>query len=147
MSEETKTTQQPATEPTPGATGGQDGATFTQEDVNRIVSERLAREREKAAEERMKQDPIDQREKELAAREAAVSCKEYIAEKNYPAEMLELFDTSDADRFKTQADKMLELFPELDPKTPKVEIPKFTKETSGRPFKSPDPIAEAFRHP
>lgn len=144
MSEETKNTQQPTTEPTPGVTGGQDGARFTQEDVNRIVSERLAKEREKAAEERMKIDPIEQREKELAAREAAVSCKEYIAEKNYPAGLLEVLDTSDTDKFKAQADKLLEVFPQLNHEVDG-KTPVFTRATSGGSLRGADPIAEAFR--
>ena len=45
MSDEIKTTnrEQPTT-PTPEASGGQGEKLFTQDDVNRIVSERLARE-------------------------------------------------------------------------------------------------------
>ena len=41
--------QQQPTTPTPEASGGQGGErTFTQEEVNRIVADRLARERAKA---------------------------------------------------------------------------------------------------
>lgn len=54
-------------------------STFTQEDVNRIVSERLARER-------AKNEPTEEtkREQALQAREAKLECREYIAEKGYP---------------------------------------------------------------
>lgn len=146
MSEETKTPQEPeTTQPTPGENGGQHpGATFTQEDVNRIVSERLARERDKAAKERMQQDPIEQREKELTARESAMSCKEYISEKGCPVSLLDVFDTTDANKFKSQVDKLLELFPAIDPAIA-AKTPIFTRPTSARPGGFGDPIAAAFR--
>ncbi len=44
MNDDNTTTQQQATDATPAGTGGK---TFTQEQVNQIVSDRLAREREK----------------------------------------------------------------------------------------------------
>ena len=49
MSEEIKTTntEQPTT-PTPEASGGQGEKMFTQDEVNRIVSERLAREKRRS---------------------------------------------------------------------------------------------------
>ena len=50
----------------PGANGGSGEKTFTQEEVNRIVSDRLARERDKSAQ----QPQEDEREKALKAREA-----------------------------------------------------------------------------
>ena len=144
MSEESKTTQQPESSPTPGENGGEPGKTFTQEDVNRIVSERLARERDKAALERAKEDPTEQREKALAAREAAMSCREYISGKGYPAALADILDTADADKFKSQVDKLVELFPEIDPAVA-AKTPKFTRSTTGRPGGFGDPIAEAFR--
>ena len=45
----------------PGANGGSGEKTFTQEEVNRIVSDRLARERDKSAQ----QPQEDEREKAL----------------------------------------------------------------------------------
>ena len=70
MSEEINTQQQQTQQdPTPGAKGGR---TFTQDDVNRIVSERLAHEREK-----LQASAKDtEREKALAAREARLDCRE-----------------------------------------------------------------------
>ena len=89
MSEETKTTntnEQP-TNSTPEDKGGQGGEKmFTQEDVNRIVAERLARERAKG------QPPEpDQREQELTQREVALECRDFLERENqirgtnYPA--------------------------------------------------------------
>lgn len=122
-----------------GANAGTE-KTFTQEEVNNIVQERLARERAKN-----EPTPAEVREKELAARESAMTCKEYIAEKNYPKELLELFDTADQERFKQKVDKMKELFPGVfaDPgKKPAI----FTKGTNGGVgLGGSDPIAEAFK--
>lgn len=145
MSEETKTPQQPESSPTPGENGGEPGKTFTQEDVNRIVSERLARERDRAATERMKQDPTEQREKALAAREAAISCREYISEKGYPAVLVDVLDTADTDKFKASVEKLVELFPTIDPAIA-AKTPIFTRPANPRPFGGfGDPLAEAFR--
>ncbi len=72
MSEELNNTQQQTQDPTPGASGGE--RTFTQDEVNRIVSDRLAREREKLTGQAKK----DEREKALEAREARLDCREYL---------------------------------------------------------------------
>lgn len=114
--------------------------TFTQDEVNNIVQERLARERAKN-----EPTPAEVREKELAARENAMSCREYIAEKNYPKELLELFDTADQEDFKQKVEKLYEVFPNLK-REPNKTPAFFTKGTNGGAFVgSPDLIAEAFR--
>ena len=87
-----------------GDNGGSDGKMFTQEDVNRIVSERLARERDKL---------VDDREKDLKAREARLDCRDYLDSKKYPAKLLDLLDSSDVEKFKTAADAMVEGFPSI----------------------------------
>ena len=123
----------------PGANAGTE-RTFTQDDVNRIVQERLAKERGKN-----EPTPEQIREKELAARESAMTCKEYIAEQNYPKGLLELFDTADHEQFKQKVDKMKELFPGVfaaPGKKPAI----FTKGTNGGVgLGGSDPIAEAFK--
>lgn len=90
-----------------GANGGTGGKTFTQEEVNKIVSDRLAREREKLAQ----QPQEDEREKALKARESRLDCRDYLDSKKYPAALLEVLDSSDVDRFKVAADKLIEQFP------------------------------------
>ena len=62
------------TTPTPEAEGGR---LFTQDEVNRIVSDRLAREREKQTQ----QTALDEREKALREREQALEAKEARAAK------------------------------------------------------------------
>ena len=66
-------TQQQTT-PTPEGTGGK---MFTQDEVNKIVSDRLAREREKQTQ----QTALDEREKALREREQAFEAKEARAAK------------------------------------------------------------------
>ena len=57
------------------------GRTFTQEEVNRIVSERLSRERDKRAAE------LDEREKAVKARELAVIAAEKLAAAGLPKDL------------------------------------------------------------
>ncbi len=68
-------TQQQNTQ-TPAETGGA-GRLFTQDEVNKIVSDRLAREREKLTQ----QTAIEEREAALKAREQAFEAKEARATK------------------------------------------------------------------
>lgn len=136
--ENTTMTEQ-STDSTPEVSGGR---TFTQEEVNRIVAERLARERAKT-----EPSPVDEREADLKARESRLSCREFIAEMGYPAELLDILDTSDAERFKATVEK-LDGAVSLPSKNRK--LPRFSGRigVGGRPE---DPIAtrigEAFKPP
>lgn len=130
--------QQPTTQPADN--GNQDGGKmFTQEEVNKIVSDRLTRDREK----RSAQQQEDAREQALKAREARLDCREYLTEKKYPAELLDILDTTDADKFKATADKLGELFGHGSTRAQFVQ-PRFTGPRSGGASPDPDPIREAF---
>ena len=54
-----------------------EGKTFSQEDVNRIVGERLAKEKAK------NESDWQQREQDLQRRELQMTAKEYLSEKKY----------------------------------------------------------------
>lgn len=112
------TEQQPTT-PTPEASGDQGGERlFTQDDVNRIVSERLARERQKT-----EPSAIDEREAQLKARESRLDCRDYLesvvkdgrAWGGHPESgtgvmcLLDVLDTSDASKFQKTVDSLLEI--------------------------------------
>ena len=106
-------TEQPIT-PTPEADGGQ-GRTFTQEEVNRIVSERLAREREKLTQqpqEDEREKALREREKALEARENRAACQHYLGslpvKDKYKTALLEVLDTSDTEKFKAKAEKLID---------------------------------------
>lgn len=84
---------------------------FTQDEVNRIVAERLARERSKGAE---SADDLTARESDLKAREEALAaktkrfdaweareaCKKYLNDNDISERLLEKLDTSDPEAFK-----------------------------------------------
>ena len=120
-----------------GAEKSSDGKTFTQEEVNRIVSERLARERAKT-------EP-DTKEQELSARENRLKCKEFIIGTGvYPPELLDVLDTNDFDKFKEQAHRLLSAFPLLSPKTPRF-VPKFSGSTPGASPSLSEKISQVFK--
>lgn len=103
-------TNRPAT-PTPEAAGDQGEKLFSQADVNRIVSERLAREKAKA-----EPTAIDERETALKAREARLDCRDYLEKLSKGGKaassvlgLLDILDTTDSEKFKQTVSALLEL--------------------------------------
>ena len=139
----TNTEQQPTT-PTPEASGGQGNEKlFTQADLDRIIGERLARERAKA-----EPSPEDAHEADLRARETRLSCREYLADCGYSAELLDLLDTSDLERFKASL-KKLDSIASLPSKTRK-PVPRIVAPTGtgGTPVdRTAALLGEAFKPP
>lgn len=84
-----------------GAQNVDSGRTFTQEEVNNIVADRLARERSKAA--KTQQTEAYARDADLTARENRLICKEFLLDNDYPAELLDTIDTSNPEEFKSKA--------------------------------------------
>ena len=79
-------------EPTPAEqTGGQ--KTFSQDQVNAIVQERLARDREKQAEE------LGKREQELLQREFRLNSRQKLMDKGYPETLLDALNCSSEEAF------------------------------------------------
>ena len=121
--------------------GEQAGKMFTQDEVNKIVSDRLARDREK----RSAQQQEDTKEMALKARESKLDCREYLNEKSYPAELLEVLDTSDVEKFKSNADKLQGIYGADQKRARFVNPPRFTAPSRGgsNPTQH-DPIRDAF---
>lgn len=67
--------------------------TFTQDDVNRIVQERLAKDREKASKE------LGEREQELAQREFRLNSRQKLIDKGYPETLLDALNCSSEEAF------------------------------------------------
>ncbi|MDL2327575.1 hypothetical protein LJC64_02815 [Ruminococcaceae bacterium OttesenSCG-928-A11] len=95
--EETKTVQ-----PEAGSTP-QEARTFTQEEVNRIVQERLAKERAKST---PQEDPLAERERAIAEREKELEHREFLkeaesklVERRIPVSTLAVLDTSSPEAF------------------------------------------------
>ena len=128
--------QQPTT-PTPEASGGQGEKLFTQADVDRIVGDRLARvKRDKAT---------DERETALKAKEARLNCREFLFDKKYPAELLDILPTADVDTFKSSVEQLAGLFQRMEDDGHTITVDLAAPLTS-----SPDrstPIADAFKPP
>lgn len=88
---------------------------FTQDDVNRIVKERLKRLKTESASPEEIQDlkdresKVTQRETDLKARETKVACREYLNDKNYPKDLLDIIDQTDFEAFKQKADKVMQI--------------------------------------
>lgn len=147
MTEETKITntqaqaqEQPNTDPVETGEPAAKGKTFTQEEVNRIVSDRLARERAKA-----EAPETDERVAELATREEQLKCRELIADESsiYPAALLKVLDTSNFEQFKKTADSLIEAFPKIKQTPRNFRNP--PPPARGLPTESVDPIAQVFK--
>lgn len=92
---------------------------FTKEEVNRIVKDRLARLKAKYETDSVtteEKNQLDEREKAVALRENRVACMEYVAENGHKKELLDILDTSDPERFRSQAEKIVELYGEPEQK-------------------------------
>lgn len=86
------------------ATGAEEtGKTFTQEDVNRIISERLGKEREKIKKEQ--ETALEKREKEIAIREMRMNAREKLNSRGLPSELVDAINYSDEESI----DKSIEI--------------------------------------
>ncbi len=75
----------------PAAGQGTGEKTFTQDDVNRIVQERLAKEKAKNSGEA----DFAKREQELAQRELHMTAKELLSEKGLPVQLFDALNCTD----------------------------------------------------
>ena len=94
--------------------------TFTQEQVNAIVSERLAKEKQKgenAFAEREQQ--FAEREKALANREALIDLKDQLKEKGLPAELLPVLNVQDKQALQPALDARAMYIEQLKAKDPR----------------------------
>lgn len=84
-----QTTTGTATEQQQGATG----KTFTQEEVNTIISDRLKRERDKMSKEQ--EEKLNERERAIAARELRMTATEKLADAGLPKTLVDALNCSD----------------------------------------------------
>lgn len=78
--------------------------TFTQDDVNRIVQERLAKEKGKGTEE------FDKRSAELDKREFNIKARETLSSKGFPAELLGALNCENEETFNKSLETIEKLF-------------------------------------
>ena len=82
----------------PAGNQGAGEKTFTQDDVNRIVSDRLAKDREKASKE------LGEREQELAKREFRLNSRQKLIDRGYPEDILDALNCSSEEAFNKALD-------------------------------------------
>lgn len=123
----TNTDQQQSTQqgaPTQPEENGNAEKMFTQDDVDRIIKQRLNEKRMKVAEVEAREADLKGKESDLQAREADLStreaafqaaqsryeCQKHLEHMRYPLELLDELDTSDVDTFKQQAYRLATAF-------------------------------------
>lgn len=90
----------------PAADQGTGEKTFTQEDVNRIVGERLAKEKAKNSGEA----DFAKREQELAQRELKFTAKELLSKKGLSVELLDALNCTDEETMKKSISTIEKVF-------------------------------------
>ncbi len=93
-------------DPAPGQGTGE--RTFTQDDVNRIVQERLAKEKAKSSGE----SDLAKREQELAQRELRMSAKELLSEKGLPVRLFDALNCTDKESMEKSIETIETVFNE-----------------------------------
>lgn len=122
--------------------------TFSQDDVNRIVQERLAKDREKASKE------LGEREQELARREFRLNSRQKLIDRGYPEDILDALNCNSEKEFDNALDIIDRLIKERTPsEEEKAEMearmkaaasaPKFTDKSEPRQSFA-DPIRRAM---
>ena len=100
------TTQNPSIEGTQtGTEGTQQGKTFTQEDVNRIVQERLAKEKSKGN----SNEELDKRAAELDLRERKLNAVTKLREKGLPDYLVDALNMNTDDDFDKAIEAILKM--------------------------------------
>jgi hypothetical protein len=107
MEQVQNTVQGQTTEPN-GKNGGEQKV-FTQEEVDRIVKNRLIREREKNHPEHP--DPMDEKEQEFAKREMIFEVKELLISEKCPTKLADILQYSSMEEFKEQYEALKEFMP------------------------------------
>lgn len=124
----------------PAATGETAAKSFTQEQVNQIVQDRLAREKAKGTAE------LEQKQHDLEAREARLTAKELLSQNHLPAELVDVLDCSDPNKLEDKISQLQTFIQKHD-----ADMRKNTKFVGFAPAhgsgKIPDidPIASAFQ--
>lgn len=77
---------------------------FTQKEVDEIVRKRLNREKSKNA------DDLENLKIELNKKENSLKCKEFLLNKNYPYELLDIIPTDDVEKFIDNVEKIQKYF-------------------------------------
>lgn len=103
---------------TEGTQTGTDGKTFTQEDVNRIVQERLAKEKGKASSNEdfeKKTAELERKQTELLERENRLNALTALRGAGYPDELADVIRCGNADELKKSMELIDKIIKERTP--------------------------------
>lgn len=113
--------------------------TFTQEDVNRIVQERLAKEKSK----NNGDADFAKREQELAQRELHMSAKEMLSEKGLPVQLFDALNCKDEETLKKSISTIETVFNEYNANATKsIQFKSFTPGVPTSPVNAGDGDAD-----
>lgn len=104
-------------EATPAENKGEQ-KTFTQEQMNAIISDRLARDRQKQNEE------MSKREQELAQRELRLNNRQKLLDRGYPENIMDALNCSSEEAFNKALDLIDGLIKERTPSKEQTELEK-----------------------
>ena len=97
---------------------GETNKTFTQEQVNAIVSDRLARDRQKQSEE------MSKKEQELAQREFRLNSRQKLIDRGYSESLMDALNCSSEEAFNKALDIIDSLIKERTPSKEQAELEK-----------------------
>lgn len=122
------------------AANGTGGKTFTQEDVNRIVGERLAKEKAKANND----GDFSKREQELEQRELRLTAKEVLTGKGLPVQLLDALNCTDKETMEKSISTIENIFNDYKADATKhVTFKGFQPAASNRPAENGAPAGDA----
>ncbi len=110
---------------TEGTQTGTEGKTFTQEDVNRIVQERLAKEKGKASSNddfEKKAAELEKRQAELLEKENRLNVLTALRSAGYPDELADIIRCSNADELKKSMELIDKVIKERTPSEQDKEV-------------------------
>lgn len=117
--------------------------TFTQDDVNRIVQERLAKDRMKSSED------MSKKEQELAAREFRLNSRQKLIDRGYPESILDALNCSSEEAFNNALEALDNLLRERgateEDNKARQNAARFTAPAYNSSQSGPDPIREAMK--
>lgn len=126
---------------TEGTQTGTEGKTFTQEDVNRIVQERLAKEKSKGNGD----DELNKRAAELDMRERKLTAREKLRENGLPDYLVDALNMNTDEDFQKSMEAILKMKGETSISEPKpIGKGNLIGKVQGMGTKDDDPLRYAF---
>ena len=122
----------------------QEDKTFTQEDVDRIVKDRLTREKGKQDK---NIDEFQEREKELLERELKCEAREILSEYNLPNDFIDYLNYSDKESLDKSIEGIKLAYEKGEEKGSDSSGFEFFQPGASSGTGNSDPIADAFKHP